>query len=254
MYKRQHGHCRVPNTYPVDQSLAHWVSKQRENIRNNRLHHSRKAKLDSLGFLWRVTGRDVLSLPLKNLESTDEPSERQEPKTRSRSKRKRDLTIPVNIKREDGKVKSKKRCHYSGEHPTRIGTRLAIYWPNCDEYFPGVLSKTNPNGKVYIRYDDGDKQWIHLEEVSYFFLTDPATDRRPDNPPLSHLEIGTRLSVWWQSEKEFFEGTLVEKRKDRQSMDPHRVEYADGDEEWVNLAFRRFRLLGDDTEVLKKEE
>ena len=91
-------------------------------------------------------------------------------------------------------------CQHQGGTPqtdrnTVVGNLLTHY----DEYFPGVVAKNKPNGKVYIRYDDSDEQWIHLEEVSYFLLTETDADRRPDNPPLSRLEIGTRLSVWWQS-------------------------------------------------------
>ena len=104
---------------------------------------------------------------------------------------------------------------------------------------------------MYVRYDDGDKQWVHLEERAHVVLSDPPEDQRPDNPPLSSLNIGTRVSVWWQGDKEFFEGNLVE-MEDSQSQDPHRIVYDDGDEEWVNLAFRRFRLLNDCK--VKKEE
>ena len=104
---------------------------------------------------------------------------------------------------------------------------------------------------MYVRYDDGDKQWVHLERRAHVALSDPSTDQRPDNPPISSLTIGTRMSVWWQGDEEFFEGSLAEK-KDPQLQYPHRVVYDDGDEEWVNLAFRRFRLLSD--RKVKKEE
>ena len=109
----------------------------------------------------------------------------------------------------------------------------------------------NDSGSLYLHYDDGDEQLIDLEEVTYVILRDPSTDQRPDNPAISTLLIGTRVSVWWQGDKQFFEGTLVE-RKDPRNQDPHRVQYDDGDEEWLNLAFRRFRLL-DDRKVKKEE-
>ena len=133
-----------------------------------------------------------------------------------------------------------------------MGERVAIYWPKNDEYYPGVITKVLRSGRVYIHYDDGDEQWVRLNKVCYLQLTGTATtDQRPDNPAISTLLIGTRVSVWWQGDKQFFEGTLVE-RKDPRNQDPHRVQYDDGDEEWLNLAFRRFRLL-DDRKVKKEE-
>ena len=153
-----------------------------------------------------------------------------------------------------GNIKPKKQCARRwSRHPVAIGQRLAVFWHVYDEYFPGVVARVKPNGKAFVQYDDGDKQWVRLQEVDYVLLcdSDSASNQRPDNPPISALTIGTRVIVWWQGDLEFFEGTLFEMDNSR-PQDPHRVVYDDGDEEWVNLAFRRFRLLSD--RKVKKEE
>ena len=63
---------------------------------------------------------------------------------------------------------------------------------------------------------------------------------------------GTSVTVWWQTEQQFYKGALVRKKNPR-CQDPHHIHYDDGDKEWVNLAFRRWRLLNEDSKVKKEE-
>ena len=110
-FKQLHGHCRVPRSYPEEKSLAQWVSHQRTMSRTNQLESSRKARLDSLGFVWRVSKEDRRNLLLKQSQSTEaeevengetaetdyegrvgtqhEPITRQETRSLSQRKRKR---------------------------------------------------------------------------------------------------------------------------------------------------------------------
>ena len=53
-YKREHGDCLVPVNYDKDKSLGRWVKRQRQNKRNGTLLAERRAKLDSIGFVWNV--------------------------------------------------------------------------------------------------------------------------------------------------------------------------------------------------------
>lgn len=55
-YRSEHGHCRVPYTYPDDPQLAKWVSKQRSEMKarsegkKSQLTEERIAQLQELGF------------------------------------------------------------------------------------------------------------------------------------------------------------------------------------------------------------
>ena len=51
-FKKIHGHCNVPGDYPPNITLSGWVSR----IRNGRspVDKERKARLDRLGFVWKV--------------------------------------------------------------------------------------------------------------------------------------------------------------------------------------------------------
>lgn len=53
VYKKDFGHCKVPQRYPLDQPLANWVNKQRMGKRKG-LSAEKEKLLDSLGFTWRV--------------------------------------------------------------------------------------------------------------------------------------------------------------------------------------------------------
>ena len=57
-YKRQHGNCCVPWGYKSDRQLARWVTTQRKALRENRILPERKAKLESIGFVWDVSRAD----------------------------------------------------------------------------------------------------------------------------------------------------------------------------------------------------
>ncbi|WKN44275.1 helicase associated domain-containing protein [Tunicatimonas pelagia] len=48
-FVQQHGHCRVPNQYPLNPELGRWVEIQRTNPR---LSPKRRALLNQLGFTW----------------------------------------------------------------------------------------------------------------------------------------------------------------------------------------------------------
>ena len=58
---------------------------------------------------------------------------------------------------------------------------------------------------------------------------------------MEKLQIGSRVSVWWPAEKEFFNGSLT--KLDTRKIKPHFVQYDDGDQEWLDLAHRKFELI-----------
>src|SRR5437660_3050872 len=53
-YKNKHGHCKVPQKWPENPPLAHWVGGQR--ARRDKLSNDKRRQLDSLGFIWNAVG------------------------------------------------------------------------------------------------------------------------------------------------------------------------------------------------------
>jgi hypothetical protein len=56
-YKKSHGHCNVPSTWPKNKPLAIWVGHQRQCYRNNKLSKARIKRLEDIGFVWKLSKR-----------------------------------------------------------------------------------------------------------------------------------------------------------------------------------------------------
>ena len=57
---------------------------------------------------------------------------------------------------------------------------------------------------------------------------------------VDNVGVGSRLAIWWPSEKKYFDGVV---KKIDDSRKPYYVEYADGDKEWTDFKRRYFRFL-----------
>ncbi|WP_231911662.1 DEAD/DEAH box helicase [Chlamydia suis] len=53
-FREEHGHCKVPHKYPKSPQLSVWVSNQRKDFKKGDLSEDRIARLEELGFVWRV--------------------------------------------------------------------------------------------------------------------------------------------------------------------------------------------------------
>ena len=51
-FKRATGHCDVPDKWPINLKLSHWVGKQRSDWKKNRLSSDRIERLNAIGFTW----------------------------------------------------------------------------------------------------------------------------------------------------------------------------------------------------------
>ncbi len=51
-YKRKHGHCEVPDDYPVNPQLGDWVGRQRQAKKTGKISKARIQRLAELGFVW----------------------------------------------------------------------------------------------------------------------------------------------------------------------------------------------------------
>ena len=66
---------------------------------------------------------------------------------------------------------------------------------------------------------------------------------------VSFLKAGTRISVWCSCDQEFYAGTLetnlleLELGSNANNHKPHRIQYDNGDSEWTNLKYRKFKRV-----------
>jgi hypothetical protein len=57
-YKKKHGDCDVPSSWPADPNLANWVANQRHRKKMGSLSPERVKKLTEAGFVWSVYGKN----------------------------------------------------------------------------------------------------------------------------------------------------------------------------------------------------
>jgi len=55
-FQTAHGHCRVPNDYPINKELGHWIATQRANYSKGKLSTERITRLEALGIEWKLAG------------------------------------------------------------------------------------------------------------------------------------------------------------------------------------------------------
>jgi hypothetical protein len=53
-FKRQHGHCNVPENWKSNRRLANWVQSQRHRKRRGKLSPERVKSLEAVGFTWAI--------------------------------------------------------------------------------------------------------------------------------------------------------------------------------------------------------
>jgi hypothetical protein len=168
----------------------------------------------------------------------------------------------------------------------KVGSRVAVWWPDDRRYYGGTVTRQrNKKNPFFLEYNDGEKEWIDFHEHRYLLLDQssdnveesrelsdfgdegPSKKRRVDsdgsptpsvflcgNPDMAQVEVGTRVSVWWVGDEEFFDGTVTRRRNPAKiSKKPFYVEYDDGDNEWIDLAEHKFRLLRESSQKHNSE-
>lgn len=78
-YRAKHGTCDVPSQLPEDPHLANWVANQRHRKKMGSLSPERAKRLDQVGFVWAVYGKDksrvsVEEKPLKAVAHKGDPA------------------------------------------------------------------------------------------------------------------------------------------------------------------------------------
>ncbi len=156
------------------------------------------------------------------------------------------------------------------DNTDHIGKRVEVFWPDDEEFYAGRVTnkrklatargkkgkKKRPGYEYLIEYDDGEEEWVDLDSddsnIKFIDKDSCSPQKRQEQRnkltvEVARLKINCRILVWWPLEKEWFLATLDEIREE--AKQPHHVHYDDGDEEWTNLNYRKFKF-----EDNKKEE
>jgi len=147
-----------------------------------------------------------------------------------------------------------------------VGTRIGVWWKDDRRYYNAVVKRheTHRTRKPYrILYDDGESEWIDLSKERFRILGDDQDQGDSDNGDgddggdsieessvrtgegADNVKVGNRVSIYWDGEREWFDGTVTEYRPKSRTNKKFFVEYDDEDEEWLDLSKEKFRVLPD---------
>ena len=160
----------------------------------------------------------------------------------------------------------------------KVGSRLDIWWAGDSAYYAAVVRKVGTEmGRVFIRYEDDEEEWIDLTK-NLFRLTSVGTGKSKskltakkskdfddngsestcssndgkingiypdvDNDfvygDVDKVKVGSRIAVWWTMDKVYYAGKVAKIGDGRK---PFFIKYDDNDEEWTDLRKRYFRFL-----------
>lgn len=137
--------------------------------------------------------------------------------------------------------------HLESVQQLSVGSRIAV-WSRYKEYRKATVKSFSENRDDFeIQYDTdkpGRKIKINLKQNPFLILK-PAS-RFPteldthENPDLSLVEIGTKISVLWEGETKFYPATVA---RISDGEKPYYLEYEDGDVEWIDLASNKFKIV-----------
>jgi hypothetical protein len=159
-FRAENGHCNVPQGYKKNKVLGTWVNNQRRFYRqslagkNASMTKARIQKLNSIGFEWDRQAKR--SSQKKQLTRETEPEGETEPTPEELARRKKNALSLL--------------------HKIKIGTRLGIFWPMDNEYYPATVKAQGAGNpcSVSLLYDDQDTEWIDLTEHDFKLLPVPA--------------------------------------------------------------------------------
>jgi len=137
-----------------------------------------------------------------------------------------------NQRQEDNSdTKSEKNIEIS------LGSRIAVYCSDDELFYEGLISsKAHKYNHVYVEYDDGEKDWVDLQNTKHCLISEKN----------ANIPIGSRISVYWSDDEVFYDGRVSEQKKNGHHV---HVEYDDGDKEWVNLQSTQHYILSNDVKL-----
>jgi uncharacterized protein (DUF427 family) len=98
----------------------------------------------------------------------------------------------------------------------QIGNRVLANWTHDSYWYPATVQNIEGE-RIYIRFDDGDKEWTtfdHLMKID--------------------IEVGDRVQCRWKGGAYYYIGHVAQQQDEKIY-----VHYDDGDKEWTTISFIR---------------
>eukprot|EP00887_Chlorella_sp_A99_P006200 scaffold3.g6200.t1 len=132
-----------------------------------------------------------------------------------------------------------------------VGWQLSLLFDGDGQWYRGqVLGHDRRKGRHLVLYDDGEDEWVALEQESVTFHRPlaggpAATGIYPGvlkgaGTPAGEVGVGWRVAVYWSADQVFYPGELVGYDA---ALGRYDVAYDDGDENSVSLATDHLKFV-----------
>lgn len=98
----------------------------------------------------------------------------------------------------------------------QINDRILANWTHDVYWYPATIHQIE-GARIYIHFDDGDKEWTDADRLLEM-----------------DLDIGDRVHCRWKGGPVYYPGRIAQKDGGKIY-----IEYDDGDVEWTTIAFVR---------------
>ena len=128
----------------------------------------------------------------------------------------------------------------------RVGTRVAVWWPEDERYYVGTVQKERVHAKpFYLLYDEDDKgEWIDFQSHSFCVMPSvpPEGKKRgrkakEEDHPDGDVKVGCSIAIWWSNISQYMDGTVTRKRGDS-----FFIKYEKQPGHWIELSKYSYRL------------
>jgi hypothetical protein len=99
-----------------------------------------------------------------------------------------------------------------------VGQKILANWTKDTFWYPATITDIQ-KGKIFVIFDDGDREWLEIERIQKEDLT-----------------VGSRVSGNWKGGGHYYLGTIK-----KRILDVIHVQYDDGDFEITTISFMRVK-------------
>ena len=132
-----------------------------------------------------------------------------------------------------------------------VGSKIGVWWPEDETFYNAeVVAVNKRKTSFHLQYEDEHDEWLDLRSNKFLFI--PGSKRlnsgndasessctKQQRLAISHsnVDLGCRISVWWDDDKAYYQGVVTQIREGSSYV---YVVYDDGEQEWLNLAQHKY--------------
>ena len=102
-----------------------------------------------------------------------------------------EVNIPLNDKKSQMLSNGEVASHMNGDPSlVSVGTRVKIWWPEDDAFYEATIVRMRKNdpSPFYLEFEDGEREWLDLNELKFQILADESDDGMDDDEEVEDLE------------------------------------------------------------------